>query len=333
MLNEFYDFISNRIFSFFQVQSDQGTLHRAESFCLKLDDEEMVINVSSSLRTLLLKNNSIGTYKLKCLDGTIYETFTLLAKDIEIIIAAQDSKMTSDFLGATLRNAANEEKKPLLMITANPIDSALSGSRNMSSAGMPFYFENLIKEITSMISNSTKLTNAEKEILHFELERRKDDVFSDRSSLYEYKELLAIMSSGKINEDIYPGFRLFAVDGKKDFDGERSSKIRKIIRNNHDLFEKIDRSVRFGNIETDLSADFDDRFIVKLTSEKNKNLDQWSKSIKYSEVIAAMEKKQAKKDKPLQIDKDGITAYHDIPLNQYVQDSTLFIRNEGSQKT
>ena len=333
MLNEFYDFISNRIFSFFQVQSDRGTLQQAESFCLKLDDEEMVINVSSSLRTLLLNNNSIGTYKLKCLDGTIYETFTLLAKNIEIIIAAQDSKMTSDFLGATLRNAANEEKKPLLMITANPIDSALSGSRNMSSAGMPFYFENLIKEITSMISNSRKLTDAEKEILHFELERRKDDVFSDKSSLYEYKELLAIMSSGKINEDIYPGFRLFAVDGKKDFDGERSSKIRKIIRNNHDLFEKIDRSVRFGNIETDLSADFDDKFIVRLTNEKNKNLDQWSRSIKYCEVIAAMEKKQAKKDKPLQIDNDGITAYHDIPLNQYVQDSTLFIRNEGSQKT
>ena len=332
MLNEFYDFISKRIFSFFQVQSDQGTLQQAESFCLKLDDEEMVINVSTSLQTLLSQNNSIGTYKFKCLDGTIYETYTLLAKNIEIIIAAQDSKMTSDFLGATLRNAANEERKPLLMITANPIDSALSGSRNMSSAGMPFYFENLIKEIISMISNSTKLTDVEKEILQFELERREEDVFSDRSSLYEYKELLAIMSSGKINDNLYPGFRLFAIDGKKDFGGQSSSQIRKIIRKNHDLFEQIDRCVRFGNIEVDLSADFDEKFISRLATEKNKNLDQWSKSIKYDEVIAAMEKKQAKKDKPLQIEKDGITAYHDMPLNQYILDSTLFIRNEGSQK-
>ncbi|MCC8050823.1 MAG: hypothetical protein LIP10_09225 [Clostridiales bacterium] len=332
MLNEFYDFISKRIFSFFQVQSDQGTLQEAESFCLKLDDEEMVKNVSASLQRLLLQNNSRGTYKLKCMDGSIYETFTLLAKNTEIIIATQDSGMTSDFLGATLRNAANEERKPLLMITANPIDSALSGSRNMSSAGMPFYSENLVKEITSMISNSTKLTDAEKEILQFELERREDDVFSDRSSLYEYKELLAIMSSGRISDDIYPGFRLFAVDAKNDFKGESYSQIRKSIRKNHELFERIDRSVRFGNIEADLSADFDDKFIGRITIEKNKNPDQWSGLIKYYEVISSMEKKQAKKDKPLQIEKDGITAYRNIPLNPYIEGSELFIRNEGSQR-
>lgn len=332
MLNEFYDFISKRIFSYFQIQSDQGTLQPAESFCLKLDDDEMVKKVSTSLYALLQKNNSMGTYELECMDGSIYKTITLIAKNIEVIIAVQNSEMTSDFLGATLRNAANEERKPLLMITANPIDSALSGSRNMSSAGMPFYSESLVQEITCMISNSTKLTNVEKEILQFELERREDDVFSDKSSLYEYKELLAIMSSGEIRKDVFPGFRLFAIDGKKDFESQNCYQIRKEIRKNHELFERIDRSVRFGNIEADLSTDFDDKFITNINIEKNKNLDQWSRPFRYYDVISSMEKKQAKKEKPLQIGENGIIAYRGTPLNQYAQDSELFIRNESSQK-
>ncbi len=333
MLNEFYDFIAKRIFGYFQVQSDQGILQPAESFCLKLDDEEMVQKVKESLTSLLEETHSKGKYEYQCMDGTIFSTITMRAKDMEIIIAAQDQGMTSDFLGASLRNAANEAKMPLLMITANPIDSALSGSRNMSSSGMPFYSENLIDEIKKMISDSTKLSQVDKAILKFELERREEDVFSDKSALYEYRELLAIMSSGTIDNSIFPGFRLFYVDGKKEFESHSEMQIKKEIKKNHDLFERIDRSVRFGNIEADLSSDFDDKFIVDVIKAKNQSLEQWSRLFTYYQVLTAMEKKQAKKDKPLQIDKEGITAYRDIPLNQYAQEVELFIRNEGSQKT
>lgn len=53
----------------------------------------------------------------------------------EVIVAAQINGMTNDFLCATLRNAANEIGKPLLMISSNPIDSAKSGSRDMAAKG------------------------------------------------------------------------------------------------------------------------------------------------------------------------------------------------------
>lgn len=332
MLNEFYDFIAKRIIGYFQVQSDQGILQPAESFCLKLDDEEMVQEVKKSLTSLLEENHSKGIYEYQCMDGSIFSTITMHAKDMEIIIAAQDREMTSDFLGASLRNAANEAKMPLLMITANPIDSALSGSRNMSSSGMPFYSENLINEIKKMISDSTKLAPVDKAILRFELERREEDVFSDKSALYEYRELLAIMSSGSIDRGVFPGFRLFYVDGKKEYATYSEIQLKKEIKKNYDLFERIDRSVRFGNIEADLSPDFDDKFIVEVLKAKNQSLEHWSEQFTYDQVLAAMEKKQAKKEKPLQIDKEGIIAYRDMPLNQYVQDAELFIRNEGSQK-
>ena len=155
MLNEFYDFIAKKIFSFFQTAASEGTLLKGESFCLKLDDEEMVVNVASTLRDYANSNNAIGEYIYKCRDGSMYETYTVKVLDDEIIIAAQIDGMTNDFLCATLRNAANEAQKPLLMISANPIDSAKSGSRDMSASGMPFYSEQLMSEIRKMVNDST----------------------------------------------------------------------------------------------------------------------------------------------------------------------------------
>lgn len=332
MLNEFYEFIANRINQYFQEQSGAGLLLPGESFCLKLDDDDMVQNVSHALETLLDKNGNKGRYSYYCMDGSTYSTFAIRVKDNEVIVAAQDPNMTSDFLGASLRNAANEERKPLLMVTARPIDSALSGSRDMSAKGMPFYADNLVSEIREMISTSTTLSLVEKNILRYELDRREEDVFSDKSSLYEYKELLAIMSSGSIDKSVFPGFRLFYINGKTEFDTYGENQVKKEIRKNHELFERIDRSVRFGNVETDLSADFDDRFINDITSRKNKNIEQWSRLLTYAQVLTAMERKKAKKDKPLSIEKENIYAYRDMELNQYIDDSELFIRNEGSQK-
>lgn len=217
MLNEFYDFIAKKINSFFQTAAADGTLLKGESFCLKLDNEEMVTEVANALEELATSNQSKGEYVFPCGDGTLYKTYTLKLIDDEVIIAAQINGMTNDFLCATLRNAANEQQKPLLMISANPIDSAKSGSRDMSASGMPFYAENLMTEIRQMVNDSTQLTNTEKRILSFELTRRDADVFSDKASIYEYKDLLAIMSSGKIEVDNFPGFRLFTVDGKVEY--------------------------------------------------------------------------------------------------------------------
>ena len=42
MLKEFYDFIAKKINSYFQTASSEETLLRGETFCLKLDTEEMV---------------------------------------------------------------------------------------------------------------------------------------------------------------------------------------------------------------------------------------------------------------------------------------------------
>ncbi len=333
MLNEFYDFIAKKIDSFFQTAASEGTLLKGESFCLKLDDEEMVIKVTEALKSLAICRQSIGQYDYQCLDGSIYSTYTLRLIDDEVIIASQIDGMTNDFLCATLRNAANAAQKPLLMISANPIDSAKSGSRDMSSRGMPFYADQLMQEIRNMVNDSTQLTNTEKRILQFELKRRDADVFSDKASIYEYRDLLSIMSSGKIDANNYPGFRLFQVDGKVEYQNDGNGQIDKKIKENNDLFEKIDRGIRFGNFEIELSKIFEEKVIFQIEKAHKDDAENWSKVFTYAELLVAMERKKAKMENPLKIENDDISVYGDLPLNAINIDEGLLIRNEGSQTT
>lgn len=331
MLNEFYDFIAKKIYSFYQTAASEGTLLKGESFCLKLDDEDMVVEVTKALQQYAQNNNAIGAYKYVCGDGSEYTTYTLKVLDDEVIIAAQINGMTNDFLCATLRNAANDAQKPILMISSNPIDSAKSGSRDMSASGMPFYAEQLMKEIRDMVNDSTQLTDTEKRILQFELKRRDLDVFSDKASIYEYRDLLSIMSSGRIDNNNFASFRLFAVDGKVDYQTFGNGQIDKEIKNNNDLFERIDRGIRFGNLEGELSNIFEDNIIIRIEKVHKEEGENWSRLFTYAELLAAMERKQAKMDNPLKIESEDIVAYGDLPLNAINPDEALIIRNEGSQ--
>ena len=77
MLNEFYEFIARKINYYFQAASDEGTLIKGESFCLKLDDEDMVYEVTKALRELAEANHSMGEYTYPCGDGSIYKTYTI----------------------------------------------------------------------------------------------------------------------------------------------------------------------------------------------------------------------------------------------------------------
>lgn len=331
MLNEFYDFIAKKINSFFQMAATDGTLLKGESFCLKLDNDDMVINVFSALKELAEESQAIGTYKLVCKDDSVYSTYTLKVQEDEVIIAAQINGMTNDFLCATLRNAANEAQKPLLMISSNPIDSAKSGSRDMAASGMPFYSDQLMAEIRDKVNNSTQITNTEKRILQFELKRRDSDVFSDKASIYEYRDLLSIISSGKIDLNNYQGFRLFSVDGKTEYQNESDSKIDKQIKENNDLFEKIDRGLRFGNLESEMMMIFEDNLIAEIEREYKRDSENWSVMFTYARLRAAKEKKQAKMENPLKIENDDIVIYGELPLNTLTTEDKIIIRNEGSQ--
>ena len=331
MLREFYDFIAKRINSYFQTISSEDFLLQGETFCLKLDTEEMVVKVANVLEELVRSEGNLGFFSLPCANGSEYKTYTIKLMKDEIIIAPQINGMTSDFLCATLRNAANSAKKPILMISSMPIDSAISGSKNMSANGMPFYGEELMKEIQEMVNESTQLTFVEKCILNFELQRRDTDVFSDKASLYEYGDLLAIMSAGEIQKETFVGFRLFYVNGKTEYHNEGQSAVNKKIKDNNNLFERIDRCFRFGNASTELAKDFDDFFLNRIETEQRKDPENWSCLFSYSEMLAHIEKHKSKMDNPLKIETEDISVYGMIPLETFAYENDWIARNEGSQ--
>lgn len=331
MLREFYDFIAHKINTYFQSASSDGALLQGETFCLKLDTEDMVEKVSVALEDLVKQEGNLGKFSYSCANGSLYETFTIKLMNDEVIIAPQINGMTSDFLCATLRNAANSAHKPILMISSSPIDSAISGSKNMSSNGMPFYGEELMKEIRTMVNESTQLMPVEKRLLNFELQRRDTDVFSDKASLYEYRDLLAIMSAGKIQRESFPGFRLFYVDGKTEYFNEGQSAVDKKIKENNQLFERIDRCFRFGNASVDLAKDFDENFITRIETEQRKDPENWSHIFAYAEILAQMEKHKSKIENPLKIEAENIIVYGEMPMESFISGEDWLIRNEGSQ--
>lgn len=333
MLREFYSFIAKEINSYFQMSSNSGLLHKGDTFSLKLDDDDTVKEVYSALKEYLEESGIVGEFAYKCPDGSWYYTYSLKCVNNEVVIAAQIDGMSTEFLCANLRNAANEVYKPILLISSNPIDSAISGSRDLASSGMPFYADNLMLKIKEMIEKSTQLTEVEKSILQFELDRKNIDVFSDKNSLFEYRDLLSIMSSGKVNKDNFPGFRLFTIDGKADYQTNNKNEVSKFLQQNNELFERIDRSIRIGNLETDLSDDFDEKFIQRIENAKNADGENWSRIFTYYDMLTAMAKKQEKKQNPLQIDKNHITVYGLVPFEQISYGESLFIRDEGSMIT
>jgi len=89
MLKEFYDFIAKKINNYFQVASNRGLLPRGETLCLKLDEDEMVLEVYVALKMLLYEQEIIGNFRYQSPDGLWFETYTLKCQNDEVVIAAQ----------------------------------------------------------------------------------------------------------------------------------------------------------------------------------------------------------------------------------------------------
>ena len=324
MSNEFYNFIAKNILHFFQTRADE--MQPGERYCLKLDTQEMVAGVDDELRKLTTSNNIQGVFNY----GSVYSTYTIYLKpDLEVVVASKINGMTDDFL-ATIRNAEMTENHfPVLMITASAIDTITSGTGDLSTIGMPFNSAAIIDKIKSDINNA-QLPLSDRVLLEMELVRKQTDRFSDKSSLYEYAELLTVLGRGYVKEEDYSSFSLLydpAVQPLQD-----PKKIKDRLGSNHQFFEEIDRVFKHGNIEDDLSSKFDKGFISHLKDCKKKS-QSWYEGYTYDMVKSSYDRMQKKLDNPLQIDDDDFSFYSGTPLEYcYPVDEKVFIRCDGETK-
>lgn len=324
MLNEFYKYIANTTISFFQGRV--SLIRPGERYCLRLDTAEMVEGVDAALRERSASDQIQGTYQY----GQVYRTFTVkLSADVELVVASKINGMTDDFL-ATLRNAELTEKHfPILMITHSPIDTITSGTGDLSAKGMPFHVASIIDKVKTDIK-SAELSTADRTLLEVELARKQGDRFSDKSSLFEYSDILTVIGRGYVKQSDFPAFSLLYDDLLPAFSED---KIRNRLLENHKVFEQIDHVFKHGNIAEDLEKEYDKSFIDHLKTAK-KHGAPWYDGYTYEMVRSAREKLKKKLDNPLRIEDENIAVFSDsaieypFPLNQLT-----FIRCDGDSRT
>lgn len=326
MLNEFYNYIASNTLSFFQAKS--SIMQPGERYCLKLDNEEMVAGVDCALRKITEVNDIQGKFDYEM----VYSTFTIkLSDSLEVVVASKINGMTDDFL-ATLRNAElTENHFPILMITYSAIDTITSGTGDLAANGMPFHATSIIGKIKEDIKNA-QLSVRDKTLLEMELSRKQMDRFSDKSSLYEYADLLTVLGRGYVKERDYPSFCLLPDPNAAHL--VDSKKIRERFQENYKLFELINRVVKHGNIADDLEKEFDKSFIDYLQACKRKNI-PWYEDEKctYDMVKSSQDKLKKKLDNPLEIVDSNFEVYSGSPLEyRYESDELFFMRDDGNSK-
>ncbi|MFV0516386.1 MAG: DNA phosphorothioation-dependent restriction protein DptH [Aminipila sp.] len=324
MLNEFYNYIANNTLCFFQSKGD--ALQYGERYCLKLDTEEMVKGVDDALRNVTGKNNIQGSYSY----GNVYSTFTLKISDkMQVVVAAKRDGMTDDFL-ATLRNAElTENRFPILMITHSAIDTITSGTGDLAAKGMPFHVQSIIEKIKEDISKA-QLSVADRTLLAVELKRKQSDRYSDKSSLFEYSDLLTVLGRGYVVDEDYPSFSLLIDPTIKNMVDPK--KIISRLEDNHKFFEEINRVYKHGNIQDELGNEFDKDLVKQIATSKKNSL-PWHENLTYDLVKASQDKLKKKLDNPLEIVDTGISAYHSSPvMYNFGEDTLLFVRCDGETK-
>lgn len=323
MLNEFYKYIANNTVGFFQ--SRQTVIRPGERFCLRLDTEEMVAGIDEALRKKTLTDGIHGNYQY----GDVYDTFTIkLSASVEVVVASQINGMTDNFL-STLRNAKlTEQQFPILMITSSPNDTITSGTGDLAANGMPFHAASIISKIKDDIK-SAELSAADRILLEVELERKQGDRFSDKSSLFEYSNLLTVLGRGYVEKSDFSNFSLLYDDS---LTAIPEDKIRSRLQENHNTFDQIDRVVKHGNIADALDKEYDKSFIEHLVTAKKKGI-PWYEGYTYTMVKSSHDRLKRKQDNPLQIEDEGIEVFSGSAIEYSFPVNTLtFIRNDGETR-
>lgn len=283
MLKEFYSYLSKTITDYFTKTQDV----EGYKYSLTLEANDQVRGLYEQLGKLPIAK----PFEYISGGAVVYRSFYLEFGEQRLIIAATIDHIKTDFL-TTLRNGIGSNKNEfknagLFIIYDAALDSIANATESFQKEGMPFYAMTITEDIKSMLQKST-MSTVDKEIIKYELDRRINDTYKDNTSIFEYKEILAAVHAGQIKENEYKEFRLF-------YDGElknqdRTKDIRKRLDENNKYFEKIDQSLRFGDVKKDLESTFTEGLIDKL------DRDGWEQSITYKEIEKSVEEKHNVED-------------------------------------
>ena len=276
MSNQFYSYLSSKIINFFK----QNALIPGSKYNIQFETEEQVRNLYEKLKDNIL----FREYEYKDLNGEVkYTSYQLDFNGVCLIVSSTMDNVQPDFL-TRLRNMvgmeAGYEKKAILFIHNTTLDSIIGGTESFSKEGMPFHIDSIQKDIKKKLAIDS-FSEVDKSIVEMDLDRKKNTLFADNNSIFEYEDVLDILNKGYIERNQYKDFGLFYDDELNNLEGKE---LKKRLKENALYFNRVDEIHNYGNPETQLEKYFDDNGILKL---KNKD---WME-VEYKEVKKSVDKK------------------------------------------
>lgn len=288
MLREYYKYLANRIEEYFKISRDI----EGYKYSVMFESSEQVQNLYKQMEML----DRAEPFSYKNHEGVeVYKSFYLRFGEKKLIIAATINNIRTDFL-TTLRNSIGTDKEGfegagIFIIYDSKLDSISNATESFQKEGMPFHVDKIVENIKQIVEASD-MSNIDKQILSYELNKRMNDTYKDNTSLFEYKEILGVINTGSIKQENYKEFRLFYDPNLEP--NMKIKDIKKRLDENNSFFEKIDQSIRFGDIERDLDSYFTDKLVDKIKKVANK--ENWETEITYKDIEEAVEEKQKTKD-------------------------------------
>lgn len=249
MSNTFYNYISEKIITFFKNNEPSA----GDKFYVQFETEEQVEKLYSEL-----KNNIIASsFIYEDVDrGQKYDSYELSFGDVDLIVAAaMNGGPHPDFL-ATLRNLVGietgYENKAILFIHCSSLDSILGGAGSLGKEGMPLNIAVIEKDINRRIIE-TGYSDLDKTILLQYLENKSKELDGTVATIFEYEDIIECLSDSQITSDEYKRFELFPDDTLSHLSGKQ---LKSRLEENHQHFIKVSEIHSFGADYTKLENSY-----------------------------------------------------------------------------
>lgn len=277
MSDQFYSYLAEKIIDFFRI----NPLTPGSKYNIQFEKEEEVRELYEKLKD----NTYYRDYEYKDSKGEVkYKSYQLDFNGVQLIVSATINDVQPDFL-TRLRNMVGVETgyetKAILFIHNTTLDSIMGGTESFAKEGMPFHIDSIQRDIKSKLEGSS-FTEVDKEIINIDLERKKNVLFKDNNSIFEYREVLDILNKGCINREQYKDFGLFYDSKLSEFEGKE---LKNRIKDNALYFNRVDEIHNYGTPETQLEKYFEEKGIDRLKGS------DW-KDVEYKDVKKSVDEKK-----------------------------------------
>lgn len=277
MSDQFYSYLAEKIIDFFRI----NPLTPGSKYNIQFEKQEEVRELYEKLKD----NTYYMDYEYKDQKGEVkYNSYQLDFNGVQLIVSATIDDVQPDFL-TRLRNMVGVETgyetKAILFIHNTTLDSIMGGTESFAKEGMPFHIDSIERDIKSKLEGSS-FTEVDKEIINIDLERKKNVLFKDNNSIFEYREVLDILNKGCINREQYKDFGLFYDSKLSEFEGKE---LKNRIKDNALYFNRVDEIHNYGTPEIQLEKYFEEKGIDKLKGS------DW-KDVEYKDVKKSVDEKK-----------------------------------------